>query len=75
MKISIMRIKKKDGFLIISVEDDGIGFIQNKTTQGIGLKNIENLVNLLHGNFIIKTNPGEGTSISIEFKMKSYENI
>jgi signal transduction histidine kinase len=72
---AFLQIITEENIVNIYVEDDGIGFIQNKTTQGIGLKNIENLMKLLHGNFIIKTNHGEGTNISIEFKMKSYENI
>lgn len=52
--------------VVLSVEDDGIGFDLKLRSKGIGLKNIESRVKLLSGELEIETTPGEGTLVTIE---------
>ncbi len=50
------------------VEDDGRGF-DHKTTdvkKGAGLRNIKNRINYFNGVLDIASDPGNGTSVSIE---------
>ncbi|MEO5682970.1 MAG: ATP-binding protein [Chitinophagaceae bacterium] len=68
--ICIKLVYEKD-FIRLYIEDDGIGF--DKTAVGqcrageihSGLTNIRNRTQTLNGNCCIKTQPGNGTSISI----------
>lgn len=54
------------------VEDDGIGFQQEKAGHGLGLKNIENRIALYNGEMEIDSTPGKGTTsiISIQNQRK-----
>lgn len=52
--------------LFLQIEDNGIGFVLEKESNGIGLKNIENRINLLQGKFSIDSKINRGTTISIE---------
>ena len=49
------------------VADDGIGFSQESTKKGAGLKNITNRVYLINGIFSIDSEPDKGCSIKISF--------
>lgn len=56
--------------LIISLEDNGRGFIVNKAMKsGFGLKHIKNRVSVIGGKFMIESAPEKGTLISIEMPM------
>ena len=64
--ITIQLKKHSDKTLILSVEDNGIGFDKNKIKKdGIGLKNIASRVKSLNGCLIIGSTIGEGTTIFI----------
>ncbi len=57
--------------LLISIEDDGKGFIVDDPARlisaigGVGLINVENRAKLLGGNFWIDSKPGKGTKCYI----------
>ncbi len=59
-----------DNALIISVEDDGVGFDTTRNMQGIGLHNIRTRATLTDLNLTIDSTP-DGTSVIIEI---AYEN-
>jgi PAS domain S-box-containing protein len=62
-------VEREGGNLRVSVEDDGIGFDTESVTKrrsGIGLAGIRNRVELLAGKLIIRSQPGRGTTISID---------
>ena len=64
--ITIQLKKQPNKTLILSVEDNGIGFDKNKIKKnGIGLKNIASRVKALNGCLIIGSTIGEGTTIFI----------
>ncbi|WP_297868815.1 tetratricopeptide repeat-containing sensor histidine kinase [uncultured Flavobacterium sp.] len=55
-------------FLLITVEDDGIGFDKNHTTDGIGLKNINERIKTIDAQISIETAVGKGVRVSIKIK-------
>ncbi len=59
IKISILQL---DNLLNVTYNDDGQGFEFNQLENnlGMGLQNIQNRVNLLHGNYELKTRANQG---------------
>ena len=62
IEIQIIQNEKE---LILSIEDNGVGFDSNIKTDGIGLINIRQRVALINGTFNLSTSPGNGVSIII----------
>ena len=65
------QVNKYADVLVITIEDDGIGFELNKKTaskqlNGIGLIGMRERIMAFDGEFTINTNPGAGTEILIE---------
>lgn len=53
--------------LLMKIEDDGIGFDPALVSSGgMGLKNMAERANALHGRLQIHSSPGAGTSITVE---------
>lgn len=61
-------IQVTDDYLIIAIEDDGIGFDLEsfEVYDGIGLRNIKSRLNYLGSTYIINTSPGNGTAYKFE---------
>jgi len=76
-KNAIVQVSKKDRHLSITVEDDGIGFdagtLASPATapggKGMGWSNVQHRVELLKGKLDVKSLPGNGTSVLIEFNI------
>lgn len=62
----IVQISQNYNTLILTVEDDGVGFDSSKIIYGLGLKNIKNRVRLINGKVDIHSVKGEGTTINVE---------
>ncbi len=60
-----------DGLLMLSIEDNGIGFRQSEVndTNSWGISNISNRVKMLEGNLHIRSEPGGGTTIDIQIPL------
>ncbi|RQP03876.1 MAG: sensor histidine kinase, partial [Paracoccus sp. BP8] len=56
--------------LVITVEDNGIGFEGYETSSGIGLKNVSSRIQYLGGRYTIDTNHN-GTTITIEIPFQN----
>lgn len=54
----------------ISVKDDGIGFDQDLVKKGNGLAGFQARANAIGGKFFLKTKPGEGTQLLLDFPFK-----
>lgn len=54
-----------DSRILLQVKDDGIGFDNTVSKQGIGLTNIFNRAEALNGSVRIETGPGMGCKISV----------
>jgi len=67
----LLQVSAEDGLLILTMEDDGIGFSTHKTeSHGIGLNNIRSRVQYLSGKIDIDSSPGAGSTINIEIPLK-----
>jgi len=66
--LAMVQLLRNEDMLIVSVEDNGIGFDNNKKKAGLGLYNIRTRVNSLDGRFTLDSTPGKGTSVFIEIK-------
>jgi two-component system, NarL family, sensor kinase len=68
---AIVQLSRTDAGINITVEDNGKGFdpvILNQA-QGIGWSNIQSRVEYLKGKMDIRSTPGNGTSVNIEFNL------
>ncbi len=68
-QVLIQLNRDEDNVLSLMAEDDGIGFDQTETSQGIGLQNIKDRVNNLQGTLSIHSEKGGGTIIQIEYDL------
>lgn len=62
----IVQISQNSNILNLTIEDDGIGFDKSEIVYGLGLKNIQNRIQLINGTVDITSNKGEGTTINVE---------
>ncbi|MGK7389426.1 MAG: sensor histidine kinase [Candidatus Cyclobacteriaceae bacterium M2_1C_046] len=56
-------------YLNLIYSDDGKGFEQNKSTEGIGIKNIKRRVELHNGQFYLNSATGKGIEVNIEIPL------
>jgi len=83
-----IRLKKKNHFAIIEVEDDGCGmdanfiherlfqpFESTKGTMGIGVFQVREYVNKLGGEFDVESKLGEGTTFRLALPIASRGNV
>ena len=64
-----VQLTRHEDHLNIVVNDNGKGFKKNKK-QGIGLRNIKERLQKVKGTLDIDSNPGHGTSITIDIPIK-----
>jgi len=68
----VIRLVASHPNIILRIEDDGKGFdvrerlVAVSNTERMGLRSMEERVNLLHGRVKIQSRPGEGTKILVE---------
>ncbi|URM37702.1 ATP-binding protein [Flavobacterium anhuiense] len=76
-KADIIRVefKNENDNLVLTIEDDGIGFNTNKTKNGIGLNNIEYRATECKGAVTIKSAKGEGTILTIKVPLEPNNNL
>jgi signal transduction histidine kinase len=72
-RASIVRVTldPQDGWLVMTVQDNGIGFVQGGRARigSFGLIGIEERINLLGGRSSIKSSPGEGTTVLVSIPL------
>ena len=60
-----IRVHRQNGWLILCIQDDGVGF-NSRQVKGLGLLGIEERVARLGGTFEIHSEPGSGTILTVE---------
>ena len=65
-KVSI-DLKRQNGYMQLSVSDDGKGFETNRITSSNGIKNMKERASSLHGTLQVFSEPGSGTTIQLQF--------
>ncbi|WP_224999029.1 PAS domain S-box protein [Cesiribacter sp. SM1] len=72
--ISVQLIKQ-DEYLLIMVEDDGVGFSpaekMKRLEKGFGLLNMQYRAETLNGKFLIESNPGSGCLVNVILPINS----
>ena len=63
----IIEIYQDNGALILNIKDDGAGFDVSSKRNGVGLQNISSRVELLNGEVIINSSPGNGCDLQVIF--------
>ena len=73
----VLRTRQEAEYIIISVEDNGIGFdpekplCQNEEHTHVGLTNVQNrLKKMMGGQMIIESTPGKGTKVTVRISTK-----
>lgn len=64
-----LQLYVKEGFLYLSIADDGVGFNVEKSKSGIGLKNIKSRVESINGKLKISSEINKGTKVFIKVKL------
>jgi signal transduction histidine kinase len=61
-------IAQRDGYVVATVEDNGIGFLPTTPTveDQLGLFGMRERVKMLRGRFAIESSPGKGTTVNVE---------
>lgn len=70
----IIAMKRENSYLVLASEDNGIGFDHQgkfKEAKGLGLKSLQNRINLLRGKMEIDSLPGKGTKISVQIPLRN----
>ncbi len=65
--------EENDALLLISVDDNGNGWITNPDTSGIGSESLQKRVAMLSGTIDIDNRPGAGVTIYLSFNIKELE--
>lgn len=69
-KLLIVNIEYTGSGLNISVQDDGVGFDVEQTSQGMGLSNITSRIGSIKGNIDIHSSSASGTHIKISLPVR-----
>ncbi|UAY51540.1 PAS domain-containing protein [Ferruginibacter albus] len=67
-KVTITIYQDIDKLQLI-VEDNGVGFDTTQKSKGVGLQNIVSRADLFNGNVAIKSSPGKGCKLTVDFKI------
>lgn len=57
-----------NGVVKLMINDNGIGFDSQQVKQGLGLNNIRNRLEVVHGNMLIESQPGQGCTLVVDFQ-------
>jgi signal transduction histidine kinase len=62
--VASLRLWRDRKAVRFSVRDDGVGFVPRPATKGAGLTNMTDRIGAVGGTLAVRSNPGEGTSVS-----------
>lgn len=68
---AVVRIKRDENKVLITIEDNGKGFDTANVKNGLGLVGLKERAQLLKGEFSIDSKLGEGTKIRVELKAET----
>jgi len=61
-----MSLSKNEERVSLTVSDDGVGFQQKQSPEGVGLRNISSRVEALQGEWQVESKPNSGTKVTVE---------
>lgn len=60
-----IRLEERDGGVVATVQDDGVGFDVERVPEGLGITGMRERATLLNGEVRLTSRPGGGTSVVI----------
>jgi len=63
-------IRTSNGYLMITIEDDGRGFDPSRISNGIGISNMMNRVESFNGKLTIDSSPGKGVRLFVSLPIE-----
>jgi signal transduction histidine kinase len=54
----------------MTIEDDGVGFVMNKVSPGLGFNNIRHRLELFNGQMKLDSAPGKGCRMAVDFQVQ-----
>jgi len=74
---AIVQLSYRDDLLYITIEDNGVGFNTEdvSTSKGMGLKSLRTRIRALNGLMDLQTTPKKGTTVYLEFDIRSVIGI
>jgi len=71
----LIQLEISEEMLLVTVEDDGVGFDfdEKLSSKGIGISNILSRISYLGGEISFDTTPGKGTSVNFELNLNKQE--
>jgi two-component system sensor histidine kinase UhpB len=63
-----IQLIQANGVVKLVINDNGIGFDSQQVKQGLGLNNIRNRLEVVHGNMLIESQPGQGCTLVVDFQ-------
>ena len=63
----VINVQRDEQFIFLNIEDDGIGFDQNRSSQGYGLAGMRERIQGLMGEIKIESNHIEGETLQNTF--------
>ena len=70
-KTATIRISSRKGNIVMGISDEGKGFDPNQPERGQGLRNMVERVQMLGGEVVVDSKPGEGTHVKVQVKAPS----
>jgi len=66
---AVINLETKEHQVLLSIEDNGIGFDPNHNTTGFGLQSMAERTSALEGKFIIRSQRDRGTQIKVQIPL------
>ncbi len=63
-------LQKEKGHAVLTIKDNGIGFDPKTIVPGNGLLNMKVRAQALHGEVVVDSRPGEGTSVKLSLPFR-----
>jgi len=60
-----INIAQEEANLLIAVQDNGIGFDATQSSEGIGIKNMQERAQTVGGKISLQTEPNKGTALFV----------
>ncbi|KAA9357392.1 ATP-binding protein [Larkinella humicola] len=64
-------LHRQNGFLKLTIQDDGAGIDENRLSDGVGMRNIQSRLERLGGSFVLSSPEPGGTCVNVQIPMAS----
>jgi PAS domain S-box-containing protein len=68
--VALIDISRDKDSIYLSIKDNGVGFDPGSRKKGIGLSNMNSRAALYNGKFLLESEKGKGSVLSLEFPVK-----